>query len=89
MPGRWQAHPSFYQQIEKIIDGETKTYFYAVHQQAFAPSFEDHKINTATLFVYDKENPEAGIMPLSSKYDENTNLSGLPHTPRHGVILPP
>ena len=81
LPGRWQAHPSFYQQIEKIIDGETKTYF-MLHQQAFAPSFEDHKINTATLFVYDKENPEAGIMPLSSKYD------GLPESFRAATYSP-
>lgn len=81
MRGKWVSHPSFYQQTEKIIDGESKTYF-MLHQQTFAPAFPDHGVNTATLFRFDKEDPDAGIIPLSGIFE------GMPTSFRTATYSP-
>lgn len=67
MTGKWLRHPSFYSQTEKIIDGERATYF-LLHQQRYG-TWTDYSLNTASLFLYDKENPGDGIRPLAGLYE--------------------
>lgn len=65
--GSWLRHPSFYQQVQQIIDGGNKTYF-LLHQQPYSSGYENYRENTATLFQYDKGNPSAGIKAIPSQY---------------------
>lgn len=66
--GSWQRHPSFYQQIEKIIDGDRYTYF-LLHQQLYVAANATANQNTATLFRYDKKNESNGIKALAADYE--------------------
>ena len=67
LTGSWQTHPSFYQQVQKMIDGERYAYF-LLHQQTYDTRYKDYKKPKTTLFRYDKSDPNAGIRAMSHIY---------------------
>lgn len=69
LDGEWKLHPSFFRQVEKVIDSERFTY-YLLQQQRFSTTFPDCSNNYATLFWNDKAAPEGEITSLSATYPQ-------------------
>lgn len=68
MDGYWKSHPSFYQNVQKIVDGERFTY-YLLHQQHYLSTHTDFNTVRTTLFRSDKGNGNSEILPMTSLYE--------------------
>ena len=87
MTGSWKAHPSFFNQVQKMADGERYTYF-LVHQQPYVSNLKDYSRVRTTLFRYDKESPLDGIQSMSALYPSfPTGIISAAYSPANKALV--
>ena len=63
--GEWETHPSFDRHCVAILDSRRFTYFLLLQQYHHNTSSTKLTDPFPALFRHDRENPEAGIVPVA------------------------